>query len=41
MCTLWITCTHYELYLTALELDYELEQHRQLTDDLKFQRTDR
>jgi type I restriction-modification system DNA methylase subunit len=28
----------FSLYLTALELDYELEQHRQLTDDLKFQK---
>lgn len=28
----------FSLYLTALELDYELEQNRQLTDDLKFQR---
>ncbi|MBE9050537.1 N-6 DNA methylase [Nostocales cyanobacterium LEGE 11386] len=28
----------FSLYLTALELDYELEQNRQLTDDLKFQK---
>ncbi|MHC5719394.1 MAG: Eco57I restriction-modification methylase domain-containing protein, partial [Nostoc sp.] len=28
----------FSLYLTALELDYELEQHRQLADDLKFQK---
>ncbi|BAY89817.1 MULTISPECIES: HsdM family class I SAM-dependent methyltransferase [unclassified Tolypothrix] len=28
----------FSLYLTALELDYELEQHRQLTNDLKFQK---
>jgi hypothetical protein len=27
----------FSLYLTALELDYELEQNRQLTDDLKFE----
>lgn len=28
----------FSLYLTALELDYELEQNRQLTDDLKFEK---
>ncbi|TAE55060.1 MAG: SAM-dependent DNA methyltransferase [Nostocales cyanobacterium] len=28
----------FSLYLTALELDYELEQSRQLTDDLKFEK---
>lgn len=28
----------FSLYLTALELDYELERNRQLTDDLKFQK---
>ncbi len=28
----------FSLYLTALELDYELEQNPQLSDDLKFQR---
>ncbi len=28
----------FSLYLTALELDYELEQNRRLTDDLKFKR---
>ncbi|MBD2387493.1 HsdM family class I SAM-dependent methyltransferase [Cylindrospermum sp. FACHB-282] len=28
----------FSLYLTALELDYELEENRQLTDDLKFEK---
>jgi type I restriction-modification system DNA methylase subunit len=28
----------FSLYLTALELDYELEQNRKLTDDLKFEK---
>jgi type I restriction-modification system DNA methylase subunit len=28
----------FSLYLTALELDYELEQNRQLTHDLKFEK---
>ena len=28
----------FSLYLTALELDYELEQNRQLTNDLKFEK---
>ncbi|MFN9399636.1 MAG: class I SAM-dependent DNA methyltransferase, partial [Dolichospermum sp.] len=28
----------FSLYLTALELDYELEQNRQLTDDLKVEK---
>lgn len=28
----------FSLYLTALELDYELEQNPQLSDDLKFQK---
>lgn len=28
----------FSLYLTALELDYELEENRQLTEDLKFEK---